>query len=56
MNELIWFCFGLSVGLLADFLLVLHMIKPLKKRIFNLEKGAFLCNKCLCNLEVKNDI
>jgi|APGre2960657373_1045057.scaffolds.fasta_scaffold53152_2 hypothetical protein len=35
--EVLWFLFGLGVGLLADFLLVLHMLKPIKKRISKLE-------------------
>lgn len=35
--EVFWFLFGLGVGLLADFLLVLHMFKPIKKRISKLE-------------------
>jgi len=37
MNSLLWFLFGLFLGLGLDFLLVLHMLKPLKKRISNLE-------------------
>ena len=35
--EVLWFFFGLGVGLLADFLLVLHMLKPIKRRIITLE-------------------
>ena len=35
--EVLWFFFGLGVGLLADFLLVLHMLKPIKRRITTLE-------------------
>jgi hypothetical protein len=35
--ELLWFLFGLGVGLLADFVLVLRMLKPIKKRISKLE-------------------
>ena len=37
MNSLLWFLFGLFLGLGLDFLLVLHMLKPLKKRISDLE-------------------
>lgn len=35
--EVLWFLFGLGVGLLADFFLVVYMLKPLKKRISKLE-------------------
>ena len=31
--EVFWFLFGLGVGLLLDFVLVLHMLKPIKKRM-----------------------
>lgn len=40
MNSLIWFLFGLFLGLGLDFLLVLHMLKPLKNRISDLEAGS----------------
>jgi len=40
MNSLIWFLFGLFLGLGLDFILVLHMLKPLKKRISELEAGS----------------
>ena len=33
----LWFFIGLVVGLALDFVLVLHMLKPLKKRILELE-------------------
>ena len=33
----LWFFVGLIVGLALDFVLVLHMLKPLKKRILELE-------------------
>jgi len=35
--EVLWFFVGLIVGLALDFVLVLHMLKPLKKRILKLE-------------------
>jgi hypothetical protein len=35
--EVLWFFVGLIVGLVLDFVLVLHMLKPLKKRILELE-------------------
>ena len=37
MNSLLWFLFGLFLGLGLDFLLVLHMLKPLKDRLDKLE-------------------
>ncbi len=40
MNEALWFFFGLGLGLGLDFLLVVHMLKPIKKRISNLEAGT----------------
>lgn len=40
MESLLWFCFGLLVGLGLDFILVLHMLKPLKARIDKLEAGS----------------
>jgi hypothetical protein len=33
----LWFFVGLIVGLALDFVLVLHMLKPLKKLILELE-------------------
>jgi len=39
MGSFLWFCFGLLLGLGLDFILVLHMIKPLKNRIAKLEAG-----------------
>ncbi len=35
--EVLWFFIGLVVGLALDFVLVLHMLKPIKKRIARLE-------------------
>lgn len=35
--EVFWFLFGLGLGLLLDFVLVLHMLKPIKERISKLE-------------------
>jgi hypothetical protein len=40
MNSLLWFFFGLGLGLALDFILVLHMLKPLKNRIDKLEAGS----------------
>jgi hypothetical protein len=40
MNSLFWFFFGLGLGLALDFVLVLHMLKPIKKRIDKLEAGS----------------
>ena len=37
MDSILWFLFGLFLGLGLDFILVLHMIKPLKNRIDKLE-------------------
>lgn len=37
--ELFWFLFGLGVGLLLDFFLVLHMLKPIKRQINKLENS-----------------
>lgn len=37
--DVLWFLIGLTVGLLADFVLVLHMLKPLKKRLDKIEAG-----------------
>ena len=37
MNSVFWFLFGLFLGLGLDFILVLHMLKPIKKRINKLE-------------------
>jgi hypothetical protein len=38
--DIVWFFVGLGVGLLADFFLVLHMLKPLKATIAKLEAGT----------------
>jgi hypothetical protein len=35
--EVLWFFCGLGVGLLADLVLVLHMLKPIKERVSHLE-------------------
>jgi hypothetical protein len=40
MNSLLWFFFGLGLGLALDFILVVHMLKPIKKRIDELEAGT----------------
>lgn len=40
MSSFLWFLFGLLLGLGLDFLLVLHMLKPLKKRVSDLEAGS----------------
>ena len=40
MNEIVWFFIGLGLGLGLDFLLVVHMLKPIKKRISELEAGS----------------
>ncbi len=37
MNEAVWFFVGLLVGLALDFVLVLHLLKPIKQRISDLE-------------------
>ena len=39
MESLLWFLFGLGIGLFADFILVLMMLKPIKKEIARLEAG-----------------
>lgn len=36
--ELFWFILGVAVGLWLDFFLVLHMLKPIKKTISDLQK------------------
>jgi hypothetical protein len=40
MNSVLWFLFGLLLGLGLDFILVMHMLKPIKKRIDELEAGG----------------
>lgn len=40
--EVLWFFIGLVVGLALDFVLVLHMLKPLKKRILKLENRRYV--------------
>jgi hypothetical protein len=40
MNSLLWFFFGLGLGLALDFVLVVHMLKPMKKRIDELAAGT----------------
>jgi len=42
MNSLLWFFFGLGIGLALDFVLVLHMLKPIKNRIDKLESEVNL--------------
>jgi hypothetical protein len=37
LNEAVWFFAGLFLGLALDFLLVLHMLSPIKRRISELE-------------------
>ena len=39
MDSILWFLLGLFLGLGLDFILVLHMLKPLKNRIDKLEAG-----------------
>ena len=39
MKSLLWFLFGVVLGLALDFFLVLHMLNPIKKRIAELEVG-----------------
>ncbi len=38
MRESLWFLFGLFLGLGLDFILVLHMLKPIKNRLDKLDK------------------
>jgi hypothetical protein len=38
MRNLIWFLFGLGLGLALDWVLVKFMLKDIKKRLLNLEK------------------
>jgi uncharacterized membrane protein YciS (DUF1049 family) len=38
MRNLIWFLFGLGLGLALDWVLVKFMLKDIKKRLSNLEK------------------
>ena len=40
MDSILWFLLGLFLGLGLDFILVLHMLKPLKNRIDKLEAGS----------------
>lgn len=40
MNSFLWFFFGLGLGLALDFVLVVHMLKPIKNRIDELEAGT----------------
>jgi len=38
----LWFFIGLFVGLVLDFLLVVHMLRPIRKRLASLEDES-LC-------------
>jgi uncharacterized membrane protein YciS (DUF1049 family) len=38
MRNLLWFLFGLGLGLALDWVLVKFMLKDIKKRLSNLEK------------------
>jgi hypothetical protein len=38
MRNLLWFLFGLGLGLALDWALVKFMLKDIKKRLSNLEK------------------
>jgi hypothetical protein len=39
--EVLWFFVGLIVGLALDFVLVLHMLKPLKKEMSYLKNKLY---------------
>jgi len=39
--EFLWFMLGLVLGLVLDFFLVLHMLRPLRDRIEWLERQAY---------------
>ena len=38
VTSVLWFFFGLGLGLALDWLLVLHMLKPIKRRLNSLEE------------------
>jgi len=37
MTSVLWFFFGLGLGFALDWLLVLYMLKPIKRRLNSLE-------------------
>jgi hypothetical protein len=39
MTQALWFFFGLGLGLALDWVLVMHMLKPIKKRLNSLEEN-----------------
>jgi hypothetical protein len=41
MYNLLWFLFGLGLGLALDWVLVKFMLKDIKKRLSNLEKEVY---------------
>jgi len=38
MTSVLWFFFGLGLGFALDWLLVLYMLKPIKRRLNSLEE------------------
>lgn len=39
MTQALWFLFGLGLGLALDWVLVMHMLSPIKKRLNSLEEN-----------------
>lgn len=47
MSSLVWFLFGLFVGLACDYVLVKYMLKPFKKKIGDLEEDLSMIKEDL---------
>jgi hypothetical protein len=47
MNSVLWFLFGLFVGLACDYILVKYMLKPFKKKIGQLEEDLSMIKEDL---------
>lgn len=47
MNGVLWFLFGLFVGLACDYILVKHMLKPYIKKIRDLEEDLSMIKEDL---------
>jgi len=47
MNSVLWFLFGLFVGLACDYILVKYMLKPFKKKIGDLEEDLSMIKEDL---------
>jgi uncharacterized membrane-anchored protein YhcB (DUF1043 family) len=47
MSSILWFMFGLLVGLACDYILVKHMLKPHIKKIRDLEEDLSMLKEDL---------